>query len=82
MNLQREKEDDNEASASQKDPTLPVGTHLCSYPWTQRLKSRLLIKHLLQAKLHGNEPSKGAKIDADIQAEEEEMLRKKDAKKK
>ncbi|MCJ1312600.1 hypothetical protein MMC25_006274 [Agyrium rufum] len=35
----------------------------------------------LPAKSHGNEPSKGAKIDAEIQAEEEEMLRKKDAKK-
>ena len=34
------------------------------------------------ARLHGNEPSKGAKIDAELQAEEEEMLRKKDAKKK
>jgi hypothetical protein len=30
--------------------------------------------------LHGNEPSKGAKIDAEIQAEEEEMLAKKDKK--
>ncbi len=33
----------------------------------------------LKAKNHGNEPSKGAKIDADIQAEEEEMLKKKGA---
>ncbi|KAI0897373.1 hypothetical protein F4806DRAFT_398124 [Annulohypoxylon nitens] len=31
----------------------------------------------LPAKLHGNEPSKGAKIDADLQAEEEEYLRRK-----
>ncbi|KAL8771593.1 MAG: hypothetical protein Q9209_003036 [Squamulea sp. 1 TL-2023] len=31
----------------------------------------------LPAKNHGNEPSKGAKIDAEIQQEEEEMLRKK-----
>ena len=30
-----------------------------------------------QARNHGNEPSKGAKIDAEIQQEEEEMLRKK-----
>ena len=30
-----------------------------------------------QARNHGNEPSKGAKIDAEIQAEEEEELRKK-----
>ncbi|TVY90879.1 hypothetical protein LAWI1_G003114 [Lachnellula willkommii] len=31
----------------------------------------------LPAKMHGNEPSKGAKIDAEIQAEEEEELRRK-----
>ncbi|KAH7116091.1 hypothetical protein B0J11DRAFT_117289 [Dendryphion nanum] len=29
------------------------------------------------AKLHGNEPSKGAKIDAELQAEEEEYLKRK-----
>lgn len=33
------------------------------------------------ARLHGNEPSKGAKIDAEILAEEEAELAKKDAKK-
>ncbi|PHH88877.1 hypothetical protein CDD83_6923 [Cordyceps sp. RAO-2017] len=33
----------------------------------------------LPARAHGNEPSKGAKIDAEIQAEEEEMLRRKDS---
>ncbi|POS75217.1 hypothetical protein DHEL01_v206386 [Diaporthe helianthi] len=31
----------------------------------------------LPAKSHGNEPSKGAKIDAEIQAEEEETIKKK-----
>ncbi|KAI1427375.1 hypothetical protein F5Y12DRAFT_737522 [Xylaria sp. FL1777] len=31
----------------------------------------------LPAKLHGNEPSKGAKVDADLQADEEEYLRRK-----
>jgi hypothetical protein len=31
----------------------------------------------LPAKLHGNEPSRGAKIDAELQAEEEEELRRK-----
>ena len=30
-----------------------------------------------QARSHGNEPSKGAKIDAELQAEEEEELKKK-----
>lgn len=32
---------------------------------------------LAPAKRHGNEPSKGAKIDAQIQREEEEYLKKK-----
>ncbi|KAL2023576.1 hypothetical protein VTK56DRAFT_2184 [Thermocarpiscus australiensis] len=31
----------------------------------------------LPAKVHGNEPSKGAQIDAELQAEEEELLKKK-----
>ncbi|KAI4132439.1 MAG: hypothetical protein LQ347_002584 [Umbilicaria vellea] len=31
----------------------------------------------LPARSHGNEPSKGAKIDAELQAEEEEELRRK-----
>ncbi|OTB03921.1 hypothetical protein M426DRAFT_59524 [Hypoxylon sp. CI-4A] len=31
----------------------------------------------LPAKLHGNEPSKGAKVDADLKAEEEEYLKQK-----
>ena len=32
---------------------------------------------VLQAKSHGNEPSKGAKIDQELKEEEEEMLKKK-----
>jgi len=35
---------------------------------------------LAPAREHGNEPSQGAKKDADIQREEEEYLRQKDAK--
>ncbi|KAK3363348.1 hypothetical protein B0T25DRAFT_562369 [Lasiosphaeria hispida] len=35
----------------------------------------------LPAKSHGNEPSRGAKIDARIQAEEEELVKKMDDKK-
>ncbi|KAL2255286.1 hypothetical protein VTK26DRAFT_3684 [Humicola hyalothermophila] len=31
----------------------------------------------LPAKMHGNKPSKGAQVDAEIQAEEEEILKKK-----
>lgn len=37
----------------------------------------LLTQRMLQAKAHGNEPSKGAKIDAELQAEEEETINKK-----
>lgn len=33
----------------------------------------------LQAALHGHEPSKGAKVDREIQQEEQEMLKKKGA---
>lgn len=61
-----------EAAESQKDPTLPVHSCSMSMPVTQLMIS-------VQAKNHGNEPSKGAKIDAEIQAEEEEMLKKKGA---
>lgn len=32
---------------------------------------------MMQAKLHGNAPSKGAKIDAEIRAEEEATLKQK-----
>lgn len=32
---------------------------------------------LAPARAHGNEPSRGAKIDAELQAEEEEELRRK-----
>jgi hypothetical protein len=33
----------------------------------------------LQARNHGNEPSKGAKIDQELREEEEEILKKKGA---
>ena len=36
---------------------------------------------MAQARSHGNKPSRGAEIDAEIQREEEEELAKKDAKK-
>ncbi|KAF7553892.1 hypothetical protein G7046_g6963 [Stylonectria norvegica] len=35
----------------------------------------------LPAKMHGNKPSRGAEIDAEIAAEEAEIIRKKDASK-
>jgi hypothetical protein len=31
----------------------------------------------MQAKLHGNEPSKGAKIDKELQEDDEQRLREK-----
>jgi len=42
---------------------------------------KVLILTNLQAKMHGNAPSKGAKIDADLQAEDEQRLREKGIKK-
>ena len=36
----------------------------------------------LPAKMHGNEPSRGAKIDKELQDEEAEIIAKMDAKKK
>jgi hypothetical protein len=57
-------------AASKKDPTLPVSALL------QPVKYKLCI-NVRQAKMHGNEPSKGAKIDADLQADDEEYLKQK-----
>ncbi|KAK3372006.1 hypothetical protein B0H63DRAFT_483554 [Podospora didyma] len=49
----------------------------------QDTKETALLKEdpTLPAKSHGNEPSRGAKIDAQIQAEEEELIKKMDEKK-
>lgn len=46
---------------------------------SRSLTNVIVLIYALQAKNHGNEPSKGAKIDAEIQAEEEEILKKKGA---
>lgn len=35
---------------------------------------------ILQATLHGNNPSKGAQIDAELKAEDEQRLREKSGK--
>ena len=43
--------------------------------------SGALTDHPSQATMHGNEPSKGAKIDKELQDEEDEILAKKDAQK-
>lgn len=69
-------QDSRETQLHKKDPTLPV----CVFPrlaltcWTKRKRLTTLNQ---QAKMHGNEPSRGAKIDAELQAEDEEMLKKK-----
>lgn len=65
--------DDAETKLSKKDATLPVSFGLCSFFPTQTAADH---PHT-QAKMHGNEPSKGAKIDAELQAEEEATLKKK-----
>lgn len=60
-----------ETQQVQQDPTLPVCSGL-----------RLLIQGVAnhsQARAHGNEPSKGAKIDKEIEDEEAEILKKKGA---
>jgi hypothetical protein len=70
---QAEDEKDNEAKLNEKDPTAPVRSSVIfvSYhPATLTWGSS-------KAKSHGNAPSKGAKIDAELQAEEEAELKKK-----
>lgn len=59
-----------EADLSKKDPTLPV---CCPFPW--EFRTHLTLSR--QAMRHGNEPSKGAKIDAELLAEDSEELRRK-----
>ncbi|KAK4067073.1 uncharacterized protein Triagg1_7801 [Trichoderma aggressivum f. europaeum] len=63
-----EPDDDIETSLSKKDPTLPVSAR---FPYHEPLANNA------KAKMHGNEPSKGAKVDAEIAADEEEYLRRK-----
>jgi hypothetical protein len=55
---------------AKQDPTLPVGW-LTEPSWRH---TRLTVS---QAKMHGNEPSKGAKVDAELAREEEQELRRK-----
>ena len=62
-------EDSKETEMLKKDPTLPVGRVV--------VVSEGDVANGEQARSHGNEPSKGAKIDAELQAEEEEYLKKK-----
>lgn len=62
-----------EEAEYKKDPTLPVRQYLKTIWPVDWLVSSC------QATNHGNEPSKGAKIDAELKAEEEETLKKKGA---
>lgn len=64
-----------EAELSKQDPTKPV-SYTSSLVW-----KNISNNFFLQAKLHGNAPSKGAKIDAELQAEDEQRLREKGIKK-
>jgi hypothetical protein len=41
------------------------------------IKTHLLTLFLIQARSHGNAPSKGAKIDAELKAEDEQRLQEK-----
>ena len=72
--MQRENESEpisKEARDYQADPTLPVCIS------QGQLHGLHADKEDLKAKKHGNEPSRGAKIDAELQQEEEELLKKK-----
>ncbi|KAF4124746.1 hypothetical protein GMORB2_5412 [Geosmithia morbida] len=65
--------DDPEVAMSKKDPTLPVGN-----PRQNRIMGRpSSVANQTQAVMHGNEPSKGAKIDAELREEEEAIMAKK-----
>ena len=64
-----ETQDDPETAMLKKDPTLPVSLFQAHYHRSMLTKP--------QAKMHGNEPSRGAKIDAEIAREEEEELKRK-----
>lgn len=66
--------DDKETALSKENPTLPVRLTHAQRHWNTYPYSMLTNP---QAKAHGNAPSKGAKIDAEIQAEEEATLQKK-----
>ncbi|KAL9610716.1 MAG: hypothetical protein Q9167_004579 [Letrouitia subvulpina] len=47
---------------------------------SQSARKQQIHKQIQRSLKHGNEPSKGAKIDAEIQKEEEEILKKKGVK--
>ena len=64
--------DSKEVQQSKADPTLPVRNQKPCSVGCVKADSKLK-----QARFHGNEPSRGAKIDAELKAEEEEELRKK-----
>ena len=81
--MKRQNEPDpmgEEEAEFKKDPTLPVS--LLPFPPSECGLERQPCAYklpTLQARNHGNEPSKGAKIDAELKAEEEELLKKKGA---
>ncbi|OKL57478.1 hypothetical protein UA08_07202 [Talaromyces atroroseus] len=65
-----------QAELSKKDPTLPV----CFFECTLKKVARRANRVDPQAKLHGNNPSKGAQIDAELKKEDEQRLREKSGK--
>ncbi len=86
-------EETAEVKALKEDPTKPVSSFspLADLSLSRRFNHMLYLQEsssrperfvgfkliYAQAKMHGNEPSKGAKIDAQLQKEEEEELRRK-----
>lgn len=62
-------EESRETALHKKDPTLPVRVPVLSQCESATYKG--------QAKAHGNEPSRGAQIDAELQAEDDKMMKAK-----
>ena len=69
---------DAEAELSKQNPTKPVSSiHTASAHPKPLIQMHLLTLASVQAIFHGNAPSKGAKIDAELKAEDEQRLREK-----
>jgi len=73
-----------ETTLGKRDPTLPVSTTAVSFFCSDRrnasteIEAKIIDEQSHQAKIHGNKPSRGAEIDAELQADDEATLKKKD----
>lgn len=72
--------DQRRAEAIKRDPTLAVCFHPtlhCFFPLAEPWLTFAVIK----ATLNGNKPAKGARIDKELQQEDDDMVRKMEARK-